>query len=47
MDLPKAVLDKFKLNALKYPEGKANLKYSTVENVADTSTTENGADASN
>lgn len=37
VDLPKAVLDKFKLNASKYPEGKANLKYSTVENRTDTS----------
>lgn len=43
VDLPKAVLDKFKLNALKYPEGKANLKYSTVENRTDTGTAENEA----
>lgn len=28
VDLPAAVLDKFKLNAQKYPPGKAGLKYS-------------------
>jgi hypothetical protein len=31
IDLPAAVLDKFKLNAKKYPPGDAGLKYSTVE----------------
>lgn len=31
VDLPAAVLDKFKLNAQKYPPGKAGLKYSNGE----------------
>ena len=34
VDLPAAVMDKFKLNALKYPPGKeaeSKLKYSTCE----------------